>query len=390
MFVQGTKPAAAVALFIQDPTPEGLDPFYSTASTTTDWSVSRRVAGHAECVSSPGARDPCSGASLESDSRPQSRDRTATIPSGDGLVARGVITSDGAVAAGEVAPPVRTPLVEKAVVIAPLTAVSPGPTEPRCRAAMSRMTDQRNDSCCRAQLAGHGARRVDVVGVRDRQRTRSVTTSERRPRRPARHAATPVLPDQRLERPDSRGGGDRPVVAAADRRARRRGLPGGSRTQASAPGSPPPRRAHRCTSSMRIAHVRVQLDGPPVCVAEIAAAAFAASHPFRASGPRLDAHTTIWGPSRRLWEFFHMRREADGWHAAWGGAIDHVSQSPGYYTTTSWPGSLAVWGASATSLPVAAGLITIADLRAWRDRPRARGRSACTAGRGVRLAGTAK
>ena len=73
---------------------------------------------------------------------------------------------------------------------------------------------------------------------------------------------------------------------------------------------------------------------------------------------------TIWQPATdKFWEFFRMRPEPDGWHAAWGGAIEHVSQSPGYYTASSWPGALTVWGASATSLPVAAGLITIADLR---------------------------
>ena len=81
-----------------------------------------------------------------------------------------------------------------------------------------------------------------------------------------------------------------------------------------------------------------------------------------ARGP--DAHMTIWQPSTdRLWEFFQMRREPDGWHAAWGGAIEHVSHSPGYYAASSWPGALTAWGASATSLPVAGGLITIADLR---------------------------
>ena len=43
-----------------------------------------------------------------------------------------------------------------------------------------------------------------------------------------------------------------------------------------------------------------------------------------------------------------------------------VSRSPGYYTRGAWPGALRVWGASATSLPVAAGLIRIRELRAGR------------------------
>ena len=77
-----------------------------------------------------------------------------------------------------------------------------------------------------------------------------------------------------------------------------------------------------------------------------------------------DAEMTIWQPSTdKLWEFFQMQREADGWHAAWGGAIQTASQSPGYYTTDSWPGALSVWGATATSLPAAAGVITLQDIK---------------------------
>jgi hypothetical protein len=77
-----------------------------------------------------------------------------------------------------------------------------------------------------------------------------------------------------------------------------------------------------------------------------------------------DAEMTIWQPSTdKLWEFFEMQKEADGWHAAWGGAIQGVSQSPGYYATSSWPGALSVWGATASSLPAAAGVITFQDMQ---------------------------
>jgi hypothetical protein len=77
-----------------------------------------------------------------------------------------------------------------------------------------------------------------------------------------------------------------------------------------------------------------------------------------------DSQLTIYQPSSdRLWEFWRARKLADGWHAAWGGAIDHVSQSPGYYTTASWPGSAPNWGASASSLPLVAGTMTIGDLQ---------------------------
>ena len=77
-----------------------------------------------------------------------------------------------------------------------------------------------------------------------------------------------------------------------------------------------------------------------------------------------DAHMTVWQPSSdRMWEFFHMRRLGDGWHAAWGGAMDHVSENPGYYTPAAWPGALSVWGSTATSLPEPAGVITVAEFR---------------------------
>ena len=77
-----------------------------------------------------------------------------------------------------------------------------------------------------------------------------------------------------------------------------------------------------------------------------------------------DSQITIYQPSTdRLWEYWHFRREGGGWHARWGGAIDDVSNSPGYYTPSSWSGSLSVWGASGTSLPLVAGTMTLAELQ---------------------------
>jgi hypothetical protein len=83
-----------------------------------------------------------------------------------------------------------------------------------------------------------------------------------------------------------------------------------------------------------------------------------------ASGP--DAHMTVWQPStNRLWEFFKASKLSDGWHASFGGAMSNVSTSPGYYDTNSWPGlSQSYWGATATSLPVTAGTMTVSELRA--------------------------
>ena len=80
-----------------------------------------------------------------------------------------------------------------------------------------------------------------------------------------------------------------------------------------------------------------------------------------------DAHLTLIQPSTdSMWEFFKLRREGDEWHAGWGGAIHDVSANPGYYTSSSWPGAHPYWGATATSLPVVAGTMTIGELEQGR------------------------
>jgi hypothetical protein len=86
-----------------------------------------------------------------------------------------------------------------------------------------------------------------------------------------------------------------------------------------------------------------------------------------AAGP--DGHMTIYQPATdTLWEFWKAVRKPDGWHASWGGVMRHVSSNPGYYTGSSWPGLTGPsgwnWGSTATSLPVIAGTIRIAELRA--------------------------
>ena len=114
--------------------------------------------------------------------------------------------------------------------------------------------------------------------------------------------------------------------------------------------------------------VAVQLDGSGPSARTLARALAAVPIPPDARpAAGTDAHLTIWQPSTdRLWELWKAHREADGWHAAWGGAMEKVSQSPGYYSPDSWPGARADWGATATSLPVAAGTITIAELQRGR------------------------
>jgi hypothetical protein len=81
-----------------------------------------------------------------------------------------------------------------------------------------------------------------------------------------------------------------------------------------------------------------------------------------------DGHMTIYQPSTdTLWEFWRAVRQPDGWHASWGGAIRHVSRSPGYYSPNAWPdlpkGEGWNWGSTATSLPVAGGTVTTQELR---------------------------
>ncbi len=74
-----------------------------------------------------------------------------------------------------------------------------------------------------------------------------------------------------------------------------------------------------------------------------------------------DQEMVVYQPSKdRMWEFWEMHRQADGWHASWGGAIDGVSANPGYFHG---PGPTRSWGASASGLSVMGGLITPEDVR---------------------------
>jgi hypothetical protein len=87
------------------------------------------------------------------------------------------------------------------------------------------------------------------------------------------------------------------------------------------------------------------------------------AHP--ASGT--DRHLVVWQPSSdRLWEFWRMSHAETGWRAAWGGAMEHVSTDPGVYGPSAWPGATRAWGASASSLSIAGGLVTIADIESGR------------------------
>ena len=78
--------------------------------------------------------------------------------------------------------------------------------------------------------------------------------------------------------------------------------------------------------------------------------------------PGSDGHLVVWQPSRdRMWELWRARREKDGWHAVYGGRLDHVSRDRGRYA-----GRRSQWGATASSLPLVGGLITLGELRRGR------------------------
>jgi hypothetical protein len=68
-----------------------------------------------------------------------------------------------------------------------------------------------------------------------------------------------------------------------------------------------------------------------------------------------DQHLVVWQPSTQtMWEFWLMRKDADGnWAARWGGKMSNVSSNPGYFP---YP-----YGATATSLPLTGGLMTIQE-----------------------------
>jgi hypothetical protein len=102
-----------------------------------------------------------------------------------------------------------------------------------------------------------------------------------------------------------------------------------------------------------------------------------------------DGHITIYdASSHKLYEFWRASSPEmntppcgalpwnDGtlcfgdsrWHAEWGGIMDQVDTDPGFFSVNSWPGLTGTqgydWGATATSLPLAGGLITLDDLNA--------------------------
>jgi hypothetical protein len=78
-----------------------------------------------------------------------------------------------------------------------------------------------------------------------------------------------------------------------------------------------------------------------------------------------DEHLVVWQPStNKMWEFWCLHKEGSSWVAAFGGAMQNVGSDPGYYEANAWAGAKTYWGATATSLPLVGGLMTIKELQA--------------------------
>ena len=106
--------------------------------------------------------------------------------------------------------------------------------------------------------------------------------------------------------------------------------------------------------------VRVHLDRPPGYAPDLEAAFASVPLPPAASpSAGSDAELVVWQPATdTLWEFWQLRRSDDGWHASWGGRMREVSTGQGVFSRPH-----ANWGTSASSLPLAGGLITPGELR---------------------------
>jgi len=109
--------------------------------------------------------------------------------------------------------------------------------------------------------------------------------------------------------------------------------------------------------------VPVQLEGNPH---DTLAAAFSEVPlpPDAQAAGGSDKELALWQPSTgRLWEFWRLTRENNGWQASWGGAMQHAQAQQGVYGPEVWPGAEPWWGMSGSSLSTVAGLISLEDLK---------------------------
>jgi len=77
------------------------------------------------------------------------------------------------------------------------------------------------------------------------------------------------------------------------------------------------------------------------------------------TSPGDDSHLAVYDrDTDQLWEFWRARKVEGKWRACWGGRIDHVRQSPGYFEDG--------MGASATGLSMVGGAVSIKDVKRGR------------------------
>ncbi|MFL5872023.1 MAG: hypothetical protein ACJ75T_00920 [Solirubrobacterales bacterium] len=120
------------------------------------------------------------------------------------------------------------------------------------------------------------------------------------------------------------------------------------------------------TVSSRQPRVRVALEGPNRYLQEAWASVPLPADARPSAGS--DGHLVVWQPATdTMWEFWRLQFRDGGWYAGYGGRILDVRSSPGYYTSQSDADGRVVqqswWGATATGLPLAAGLVTLDDVR---------------------------
>jgi hypothetical protein len=111
--------------------------------------------------------------------------------------------------------------------------------------------------------------------------------------------------------------------------------------------------------------IRVALEPSGEHTRELQAGFTAVPLPAEARPARgTDRHLVVWQPATdTMWEFWALARGPDGWRASWGGIMRDVSRGPGYFEPA---GGGVEWGATATGLPLAGGLITVAELERGR------------------------
>jgi hypothetical protein len=104
--------------------------------------------------------------------------------------------------------------------------------------------------------------------------------------------------------------------------------------------------------------VKVKLTAPNYSVTPILQAGFNAVPlpPNALPSSGLDGHLALYQPSTdTMWEFWQLKNTNGVWTASWGGKMTSMSTNAGMFP--------APYGATATGLPLMAGLMTISELQ---------------------------